>query len=306
MLRTFTYLIPENETGKTIEEFLLKHHYSKKMITKLTQTPNGICLKEKPVYKTKTLQSGDVLHIQICDEAPSQNIIPQPIPLSIVYEDNDIIIIDKQAGMPIHASIGHHTNTLSNGLAYYLYNEKDPYVCRIINRLDRDTSGLVIAAKHLLASGILSEMVAKRSISRTYLALAKGLVPEKGVISAPIARTTDSIIERCVNEITGKPAVTHYQRIAFDGTLSLLMLKLETGRTHQIRVHMKHIGHPLPGDFIYCPDYSRINRQALHAYCLEFTHPLSNSHLCLTAPIPDDFKQAFHGDFPPIPAFKTE
>lgn len=300
MLRTFTYSISEKESGYTIEGFLKKRHYSKNLITKLTQTENGICLNKEPVYKTKRLQKDDHLEIQISDVSPSQNIVPEPISLSVLYEDDDLIVINKAAGMPIHASLGHHTNTVSNGLAYHLYNEKDPYVCRIINRLDRDTSGLIIAAKHLLSSGILSQMVAERAISRTYLALAKGLVPEYGTICAPIARTNDSIIERCVNEKSGKHSVTHYKRIDFDGTLSLIMLKLETGRTHQIRVHMKHIGHPLPGDFIYCPDYTRIQRQALHAYHLEFKHPLSEHKISLTAPIPDDFRKAFQKEIPEI------
>lgn len=270
----------------------------------MTKTENGICLDQEPVYKTRRLQKDELLNIQIRDETSSPNIVPQPIPLSVLYEDEDMIVIDKAAGMPIHASMGHHTNTVANGLAHYLYNENAPYVCRIINRLDRDTSGLLIAAKHLLSCGILSQMVADRAISRTYLALAKGLVPKRGTICAPIARTDDSIIERCVNEKTGKPAVTHYQRVDFDGTLSLVMLKLETGRTHQIRVHMKHIGHPLPGDFIYCPDYSRITRQALHAYRLELKHPLLERQLCLTAPIPDDFRRAFQKEIQPIPFFQ--
>ena len=303
MLRTFTYIISKDDEGNTIETFLRKRHYSGKLITRLTQTEKGICLSETAVYKTRRLKDGDQLVIRIRDDAPSRNIIPEPVPLSVLYEDEDILVIDKAAGMPIHSSMGHHTGTVANGLAHYLYNAKDPYVCRIINRLDRDTSGLLIAAKHLLASGILSQMMTDRAISRTYLALAKGLVPLRGTVRAPIARAKESILERCVDEAEGKAAVTHYQRIAYDGTLSLIMLKLETGRTHQIRVHMKHLGNPLPGDFIYCPDYSRIKRQALHAYRLEFLHPMKAHPICLTAPIPEDFRRAFQAEIPSIPPF---
>lgn len=305
MLRTFTYPISEKEDGIPIEEFLKNRHYSRKMITHLIRSADGICLGGTPALKTVKLRRGDCLVIRIRDDAPSKTITPEPIPLSVIYEDEDLIVIDKEAGMPIHASMGYHTNTVAHGLAYHLYNKTDPYVCRIINRLDKNTSGLLIAAKHLLSSGILSQMVADRAVKRTYLALAKGLVPDACTICAPIARTSHSILERCVDEENGKPAVTHVKRLAYDGSLSLVMLMLETGRTHQIRVHMKHLGHPLPGDFLYCPDDSRIQRQALHAYCLEFPHPFQNTRLCLTAPIPDDFRRAFHGEIPPIPPFSS-
>ncbi len=301
MQRKVTYRISESDAGQTIEEFLKQRGCSRKLLRRLKQMPDGICLGDQGVRKTRRLQAGDQLTICVRDETPSPNTEPEPIPLSIVYEDEDLIVLDKPAGLAVHSSMGHHTHTVANALAYHLGGAEDPYVCRIMNRLDRNTSGLMIAAKNVISAGILAQM----DVERMYLALADGLVPEKGTIQAPIARKDGSILERCVHETKGKPAVTHFRRLAFDGSLSLVMIKLETGRTHQIRVHMKYLGHPLPGDFLYHPDFSRIGRQALHAYRLDFRHPLKPQRLSLTAAIPEDFCRAFHGEIPPIPSFWT-
>ena len=165
-------------------------------------------------------------------------------------------------------------------------------VYRAINRLDRDTTGLLILARHSLSAAILSEMVKNRQIHREYLAVATGKVPESGVIDAPISRVDGSTIERCVDFDRGEAARTHYRSIFYDPVTncSLVSLKLETGRTHQIRVHLKYLGHPLPGDFLYCPDFSLIRRQALHSHKLTFLHPLSGEEMCFLAPLPADMK----------------
>ena len=213
----------------------------------------------------------------------------------LVYEDEDLLIINKPANMPIHPSMNHHEGTMANGLLYYFTQKGEAFTFRCINRLDRDTSGLTIVAKHLLSAGILSRQVSKHEIKRTYRAICHGKTADSGIIDAPIARAADSTIERCVNFETGEYAITHYKRIAYDENkdLSLLELRLETGRTHQIRVHLKHIGHPIIGDFLYNPDYRYCSRQTLHSYSLSFTHPITKKEMHFASPLPEDLKCIF-------------
>lgn len=292
MQRYFTYTIGPEQEGKTVEQFLRSEGYSKNLIVHLRNTPMGITIKGELVYTTKKLSSGDVLTILLTEEESSANIVPSPLPLDIVYEDEDILIINKGAGVPIHPSQGNFSNTLANAAAWYFKEKGEPFVYRAINRLDRDTTGLLILARHALAACILSEQVANREIHREYLAIAKGMVAESGTIDAPIARVDGSTIERCVDFERGERALTHFKRLSYHPgcDCSLVSLRLETGRTHQIRVHLNYIGHPLPGDFLYCPDYSLIKRQALHSHRLSFLHPITKKELLFEAPLPDDMQ----------------
>lgn len=288
--RTLQYRITKSDTYSNIHELLKAHGYSSTVIRHLKETENGI--QRNGVWSRiyEPLCSGDTVTILLTEEASSENIVPTPLPLDIVYEDEDLLIINKPAGMPIHPSQGNYDNTLANACAYYFQQKGEPFTYRCINRLDRDTTGLLIIARHAYSASLLSSMVAKREIHREYLALATGLVPDSGVIEAPIARVDGSTIEREVNFETGEFARTHYKCLEYKNGYSLVSLKLDTGRTHQIRVHMKYIGHPLPGDFLYNPDYSVIRRQALHSYRLTFTHPITGKELQFTAPLPDDMK----------------
>ena len=288
--RTLQYRITESDTYSNIHELLKAHGYSSTVIRHLKETENGIQRNGVWARVYEPLASGDTVTILLTEEASSENIAPTPLPLDIVYEDEDLLIINKPAGMPIHPSQGNYDNTLANACAYYFQQKGEPFTYRCINRLDRDTTGLLIIARHAYSASLLSSMVAKREIHREYLALATGLVPDSGVIEAPIARVDGSTIEREVNFETGEFARTHYRRLEYKNGYSLVSLKLDTGRTHQIRVHMKYIGHPLPGDFLYNPDYSVIRRQALHSYRLTFTHPITGKELQFTAPLPDDMK----------------
>ena len=288
--RTLQYRITESDTYSNIHELLKAHGYSSTVIRHLKETENGIQRNGVWARVYEPLASGDTVTILLTEEASSENIVPTPLPLDIVYEDEDLLIINKPAGMPIHPSQGNYDNTLANACAYYFQQKGEPFTYRCINRLDRDTTGLLILARHAYSASLLSSMVAKREIHREYLALATGLVPDSGVIEAPIARVDGSTIEREVNFETGEFARTHYRRLEYKNGYSLVSLKLDTGRTHQIRVHMKYIGHPLPGDFLYNPDYSMIRRQALHSYRLTFTHPITGKELQFTAPLPDDMK----------------
>lgn len=248
------------------------------------------------------MKIGDKLTVILEEQKPSEHIPPVPLPLHIVFEDDDMLILNKPSDMPIHPSMDNYENTLGNAVAYY-YRDQMPFVYRCVNRLDRDTSGLTIVAKNQISAGILSQMVAERQIKREYLALSSSAsLPDLGTIDAPIARKEASVIERVVDYDKGEHAVTHYRKIAVNNerNLSLLLLHLETGRTHQIRVHMKHIGAPLIGDYLYNPNMTYIGRQALHSYRLTFNHPITKEPMQFTAPVPDDMQNAFANIIPEI------
>lgn len=293
MQRIFTYEIVSQDHGKTIHDFLKSHQYSAHIITHLKRTENGILLNGVWARVHDRLRTGDTLTLVLSEPASSENIVPVNLPFTIVYEDEDLLVIDKPAGIPIHPSQGNYDNTLANALAFHYEQRKEAFVYRCINRLDRDTTGLLIVAKHMYSASLLSSMVQRRQIHREYLAAACGQVPEEGVIDAPIGRVDGSTIERQVDFENGEPARTHYHTLAYKNGYSLVSLKLETGRTHQIRIHMKFIGHPLPGDFLYCPDYRVIKRQALHSHRLTFDHPITGEHLQFTAPLPADMQHIF-------------
>lgn len=288
MKRTFTYDISREFDGETILSYLKTKQYSSQIITHLKRTENGILLNGIWGRVRDILHENDVLTITLIESESSENIVPTPLPLDIVYEDEDLMVINKASDMPIHPSQGNYDNTLANAVAYHYAQKGENFVYRCINRLDRDTTGLLILAKHMYSASLLSNMVQNREIHREYLAIATGLVTKEGVIEAPIGRVNGSTIERQVDEVHGDYACTHYKRLAYTNGYSLVSLKLDTGRTHQIRVHMKHIGHPLPGDFLYNPDYSVINRQALHSYRLQFIHPITGENLEFVAELPAD------------------
>lgn len=390
-LRQIDYIIPESFHGHTVEAFLRSEGYSRTTLYHLRNTrtlseashiptdvpsanaddrtictsaarighaaetkPDGIdglVLNGHRSYLKEVLSTGDRLRCNILETENSPNVIETEIPLSIVYEDEDILVIDKPAGLPIHPSMGHYEHTLGNALCWYTHHVLgyEHYVNRIVNRLDRDTSGLLIAAKNMHAAARLGDMIRAHAIQREYLAIASGDVrnifhttaatdslpglytgrsadpayararlqnldgrfPDSladiptlrnpantalglhFTVNAPIGRKEDSVIERCINYTEGDYAVTHGLLLSYnkEKDLSLLRLKLETGRTHQIRVHMKYLGHPLPGDFLYHADDRYITRQPLHSWRLRFRHPISGKLLELTAPLPEDMQR---------------
>jgi 23S rRNA pseudouridine1911/1915/1917 synthase len=290
MKRVLSYTVQQNDDNTTLSLFLKKQKFSSVIITHLKRTENGILLNGQWARVNDVLHVGDIVTIQLIEDTPSENIVPTNLPLSIVYEDEDLMVINKDADTPIHPSQGNYDNTLANAVAYYFQQKGEVFTYRCINRLDRDTTGILIIAKNMYSASLLSDMVQNREIHREYLAIATGKTPSEGTIIAPIARVDGSTIERCVNEAEGEYACTHYKTLSSNDHYSLVSLKLETGRTHQIRVHMKHIGHPLPGDFLYNPDYSGIQRQALHSHRLSFTHPITKEHMEFIAELPDDMK----------------
>lgn len=289
MERILTYHITKEDCGQSIEHFLRSKGYSSQCIKELKKMSESILVDGRWEYVRYILQPDETLTIHVQETESSEKIPPVELPLDIVYEDEDILVVNKPAGMPIHPSLNNYYNSLANGLAWYFAKQNKPFIFRCVNRLDRDTSGLTIIAKHMLSGGILSSMVAERTIHREYQALVRGKVtPESGIIDAPIARVGDSIIERTIDYERGERAVTHYQTIDYKNGHSLLSIHLETGRTHQIRVHMKHIGFPLIGDHLYNPDMEYMQRQALHSYRLQFTHPITGVSMDFVAPLPQD------------------
>lgn len=291
MNRIITYQITEADASLSIEQYLKNRRYSSQCIKELKKMPESILLNDRWEYMRTIINTGDTLTVHVQETGSSEKIPPAEMPLDIIYEDEDIMVINKPADMPIHPSLNNYYNSLANGLAWYFEKQQKPFIFRCVNRLDRDTSGLTLIAKHMLSGGILSAMVANREIHREYRAIVRGQVsPAEGTINAPIARVGDSIIERCVDYAKGEHAVTHYRTVDFQNGHSLLSIRLETGRTHQIRVHMKHIGFPLVGDYLYNPDMEYIKRQALHSHRLQFVHPITGVSMDFTAPLPGDME----------------
>ena len=306
MKRILTYPITESDSDQRIYDFLCHHGYSRHIRTWLKQHPGSVRLNGEEALFYFPLKNGDLLEISLEEEHPSENIVPVDLPIHIIYEDEDLTVIDKPADMPVHPSIGKYENTLANAAAWYFHRQDIPFVFRCINRLDRDTTGLLILAKHMLSGAILSDQMKKRAIHRTYLAITEGKTDPAGTIDSPIGRTDQSLILRQVDHENGDSACTHYLQkcwhpktfypetlpVPQDG-LSLVQLQLETGRTHQIRVHMTSIGHPLIGDTLYNPETALMNRQALHSYRLAFTHPVTGVSLEFTSPLPEDMVEFF-------------
>ena len=211
--------------------------------------------------------------------------------LNIIYEDEAFLIIDKAPGLAIHPSLLHFENSLSNGVKFYFDSIGLNRLIRPVNRLDRNTSGLVIFAKNEYVQEALIKQMTNNIFSKEYLCLSTGIFEKKqGIIDAPIARKENSIIERQVSFENGQNSVTEYEVVKDFNNISLVKCKLKTGRTHQIRVHMAYLGHSLLGDDLYGKSSDLIDRQALHSYKIEFMHPISNEKVCFTSPLPEDMQ----------------
>lgn len=289
MNRNIDYIIDEDSAGLRVEQFLRRKRYSGQNLSEIKRMPKSILVNGVHYYMRQELSKGDHLQVRICETKNSEKIPPTNLPLDIIYEDEDLLVLNKPAGMPIHPSLNNYTNSMANALAYYFQSQGKPFIFRCCNRLDRDTSGLTIVSKHLVSGSILSDMTKYREVHREYLAIARGSVtPSEGTIQAPLGRKEGTIIERTVDWEHGEDAVTHYKVVKEANGHSLVSLRLETGRTHQIRIHMKYLGYPLIGDYLYNPDMEYMTRQALHSHHLEFTHPITGEHMSFTAPLPED------------------
>lgn len=224
-------------------------------------------------------------------EEDNSNIVPTEMPLNIIYEDEAYIVVNKPAGIPVHPSMDHYTDSLSNGIAFYFNQIGLKKKIRPVNRLDKDTSGIVIFAKNEYIQECLVRQMKSKEFIKKYIAVVNGNLDNlEGTINAPIVRKEGSIIERCVSE-TGDIAITHYKVLKRKTDFDIVECILETGRTHQIRVHFAYLGHSLLSDTLYGTSSSLINRQALHAYKVEFTHPLSKKKVKYIATVPEDLNK---------------
>lgn len=280
--------------GLTVFDLLRRRmHISTGTLTLLKNSPTGITVNSVRVTVRHRLSAGERLSLDLADkdETGTSEIIPKKLPLSVLFEDDDIIVADKPAGMPTHPTHGHLDDTLANALAYRAAVRGEPFVFRPANRLDRNTSGIVLLAKNRFAASRLYEEMKRGAIRKTYVAITEGVPsPASGRVDAPIARADEGILMRVVRD-DGAPSVTDYSvmRTSRDGKYALVALRPLTGRTHQIRVHMAHIGCPLIGDFLYgreCPEM--IARHALHAVRLEFDHPTTGKLIRMSSPLPAD------------------
>lgn len=223
MDRTISYIIGNKEDGLRVEQVLRRKGYSRQNLSSIKRMPESILVNGVPYYMRRQVQEGDTLTVRIREAGVSEKIPPIHLPLDIVYEDEDIIVLNKPAGMPVHPSMNNYTNTLANALAWYYKEQEKPFIFRCSNRLDRDTSGLTVVAKHLVSAGILSTMTAEKILEREYLAIVSGHVsPSAGTICAPLARKGTSIIERMVDLEKGEEAVTHYETLGHYGPHSLV------------------------------------------------------------------------------------
>lgn len=290
MERHFRYEADGTKTGQTVGEFLKKRGYSRQILTQLKETEDGILKNGIRAYTRDRLAVGDRLDIRLVEEDHSVQIEPVCLPFDIVYEDEDLMVVNKPANMPVHPSMNNHDNTLANAVAWYCQERGERFVYRCINRLDRNTTGLLILAKHMLSAAGLYRQMRERKIHRTYLALVKGRIEEAGTVDLPIGRREGSAIERKVDPEHGERAVTRYTPMEWGSGWTLIRCELETGRTHQIRVHMSYIGHPLPGDFLYCPGDRFMDRQPLHSWKLSFMHPMTGEAMEFEQPLPEDMR----------------
>ena len=292
-------VISKAENGITVKEWLGKNKISHALVTRLKRIDDGITVNGEHATVRRVLCTGDVLSLAADDRPDDQNrfLVPTQMPLDIIYEDGDMIALNKPYDMATHPSIGHFGDTLANGLAYYFSSKNIPFVFRAINRLDRDTSGVVLVAKNQMSAARLAGQMQSGDIRKTYIAVLGGVLhPESGVIDKPIRRKQASIITREVCDISApgaKNAVTLYQTLAAGGGASVVRAEPQTGRTHQLRVHFAYMGAPIAGDGMYgsaevCPSEldKMMTRHALHAASLEFS--LGGRRICLEANLPSD------------------
>lgn len=288
------FVVNANESGKMLKQILQnRFHFSRRMFRRLREEQR-VNVNQNVIYYTSRLKEGDIVEVQLAETDEDGFITPQKIDFSIVFEDDDILVVDKPAGIVVHPTMGYREGTLANGVAYHARQRSESYLFRPVTRLDKDTSGIMVIAKHAHAHAMLSKQMRRRRYRRKYIAVSYGYVtPQKGIIDLPIGNSPTSIIERVIDHENGKEAVTHYETITRLQEATVLTLSLETGRTHQIRLHLASIGHPIIGDTLYGlkDDQPLIPRQALHAKEIEIFHPSRYEWLRWSIPLAEDVEK---------------
>ena len=288
-----TYIIKKN-TYTNLKQILKEElNMSDRLITKLKRY-HSIFLNHAEASIHSSVQLGDFIECHFDWSEENANIIPNKMDLDILYEDDSLLVINKPPYLAVHPSCNHFFNSLSNGVRFYFDEIGLKKKIRPVNRLDKDTSGIVIFAKNEYIQESLIRQMKNKTFQKKYYAIVEGILEEKhGTIHAPIKRKADSIIERCIH-LDGETAITHYKVVKEYSTYSLLSCLLETGRTHQIRVHCKYIGHPIIGDTLYGSPSPFIARQALHAYEVSFIHPITKEPFTITAALPKDIRKVLN------------
>jgi 23S rRNA pseudouridine1911/1915/1917 synthase len=287
-----SWIVTEAESPVLLREFLKNKQISKAALTDIKFHGGALFVNESEVTVRTALSNGDVVKVFFPPEKQSDSMEAEKIKLDIVYEDEHFLVINKPPGMPTIPSLYKPKGSLAAGVLFYYQVNNIPSTFHAVNRLDKDTSGIVLVAKHRYAHFLMSKKQQDKTIKREYIALVHGeLQNEKGTINSPIGRNPKSIIERMVRE-DGQPSITHFEKLDYVSKydLSKVRLKLETGRTHQIRVHMASIGHPLIGDDLYGGSIELIERQALHSEQTKFIHPFTGEEVQVTVELPDDMK----------------
>ena len=292
MSRRIELTITAALAGVMVDTILKKHlSLSGTVVRRIKWLEDGILVDGHRVNTRFCPREGQVLSVRLSDPERRSGIVSSPGPLDIIYEDEDILVLNKAAGISIHPGPGHYADTLGNFILHYYDQKGLEGDFHPIHRLDRGTSGLMVVAKHPHAQEVLKNQLHTPAFRRGYLAVCEGTPhPLSGTVDAPLGSKPGSLVEQIVRE-DGKQARTHYQVLQSCNGRSLLSLDLDTGRTHQIRVHMAHIGHPLIGDFLYGTENRElISRPALHSARLSFLHPLTAEELSFSLPLPSDMK----------------
>lgn len=288
-------IIDSLDAGKRIDKFLGETtEYTRSKIQKMIEN-NNVMVNGKAVKPSYTLKENDSL--EITDYIEETDILPENIPLDIYYEDDDLIVVNKPSGMVVHPAPGHYTGTLVNALLYHTNNLSSVNTDirpGIVHRIDADTSGLLLVAKNDKTHNLLAEAIQKKEVVREYVALVEGIITEDtATIDAPIGRDINNRKKMCVTSTNSKEAVTHIKVLERLNKATLIRCKLETGRTHQIRVHLSYIGHPVVNDPVY--GYKKLVDegfgQMLHAEKLGFVHPTTKEYMQFTAPVPKHFNE---------------
>jgi len=288
--RRLELAVGPEEAGVKVDTLLKKHLLlSGTVVRRIKWLEDGILVDGQRVNTRFCPREGQVLSVRLSDPERRSGILPAPGPLDIVYEDGDMIVLNKAPGIPVHPGPGHFSDTLGNFLLYYYDTTGVEADFHPVHRLDRGTSGLLVAAKHPHAQEVLKNQLHTPHFRRGYLAVCEGIPsPAAGVIDAPLGPRPNSLVEQMVRE-DGKAARTRYEVLEVHGGRALLSLELDTGRTHQIRVHMAHLGHPLTGDFLYgTEEPGLIPRPALHSARLKLRHPITGETMSFHVPLPGD------------------
>ena len=287
-MRLLTYRATEQDVGKRVESILLGHlQISRGLLSRLKRRERGITINGQKAYSTYVLQAGDVVTADVGDGEPPRHLAPVPMDLAIVYEDEDLLVLDKPAHVPVHPTKDPGEWNLEQGLLAYLPDGEYPH---FVSRLDKGTTGLMLVAKSGYAHELMKRRQHTADFYREYLAVAEGIVtPASGTIDAPIGLEEGPSSRHCVRS-DGAKSLTVYETLSVANGRTLLRLLPQTGRTHQLRVHMAHLGYPLTGDWLYGTRSDAIDRPALHSHRLVFQHPLTGEQLDLLSPLPNDMK----------------